>query len=174
MLCRARLLSSHRLLSVSSSSLRKPLVALASFSLSARFSSTRPPRAGMSSSPITKIVRFVSADGATHLGEPIDGTEEANLLTGDLFTPSSLQRTGQKAAIAKYLTPFDPVSVPCVGLNYKDHAHESGMDLPKKPMIFYKSLASEPFSSPSIRSPSPPSPLGRSPPVPFAAVCAAR
>ena len=100
----------------------------------------------MSSSPITTIVRFVAADGATHLGEPIAGTEDANLLSGDLFTPSSLQRTGQRAAISKYLTPFDPVSVPCVGLNYKDHAHESGMELPKKPMIFYKSLASAALS----------------------------
>ena len=140
MISLARLLPSHRLLSTS---LSRPLTSLTSFSHSARLFASRAPRPTMSSSPITKIVRFTSADGATHLGEPISGTEDAHILTGDLFNPSSLQRTGEKKAISKYLTPFDPVSLPCVGLNYSDHVSESKMDAPKtQPMIFYKSVAS--------------------------------
>ena len=111
------------------------------------------------SSPITKIVRFTTADGSTHLGEPIDGTEDAHVLTGDLFTPSTLQRTGAKATIRKYLTPLDPISMPCVGLNYRDHAHEANMDLPKAPMIFHKNIASAnlPLHPPPVASPLQPS-----------------
>jgi 2,4-didehydro-3-deoxy-L-rhamnonate hydrolase len=39
-----------------------------------------------------------------------------------------------------------PVSMPskivCIGLNYSDHAAESGMDLPKEPVVFFKSTTS--------------------------------
>ena len=94
------------------------------------------------SSPITKVVRFIGPDGATHLGEPIPNSSDAHVLTGDLFSPASLHRTGQRLPISSFLSPIDPVSLPCVGLNYRDHAHEAHMDLPKKPMIFYKSIAS--------------------------------
>ena len=124
------------------------------------FTSPRAPRSAMSSA-VTKIVRFQTTDGTTHLGEPIPGTEDAHILTGDLFTPSSLQRTGAKAAIGRYLTPFDPVSMPCVGLNYKDHAHEANMDLPKNPMIFHKNIA----SAPPLPSPPLLCPLSALPPV---------
>jgi 2-keto-4-pentenoate hydratase/2-oxohepta-3-ene-1,7-dioic acid hydratase in catechol pathway len=32
-----------------------------------------------------------------------------------------------------------PSKIICIGLNYRDHAAESGMDLPKEPVIFFKS-----------------------------------
>ena len=32
-----------------------------------------------------------------------------------------------------------PSKIVCVGLNYRDHAAESGMDLPKEPVLFFKS-----------------------------------
>ncbi len=32
-----------------------------------------------------------------------------------------------------------PGKIVCIGLNYRDHAAESGMDLPKEPVIFFKS-----------------------------------
>jgi 2,4-diketo-3-deoxy-L-fuconate hydrolase len=32
-----------------------------------------------------------------------------------------------------------PSKIICIGLNYKDHAKESGLDLPKEPVIFFKS-----------------------------------
>ena len=31
-----------------------------------------------------------------------------------------------------------PSKIVCIGLNYRDHAAESGMDLPKEPVIFFK------------------------------------
>ncbi|MCE9533361.1 MAG: fumarylacetoacetate hydrolase family protein [Planctomycetes bacterium] len=40
---------------------------------------------------------------------------------------------------AKYLAPVvDPQKIVCVGLNYKDHAEESKMAIPKEPVLFSK------------------------------------
>jgi len=36
------------------------------------------------------------------------------------------------------LPPTDPSKVVCVGLNYADHAAESGMDVPDRPWLFFK------------------------------------
>ncbi len=36
------------------------------------------------------------------------------------------------------MTPIDAVNVFCIGLNYKFHAKESAMALPKNPVIFAK------------------------------------
>ncbi|HEY6431395.1 MAG TPA: fumarylacetoacetate hydrolase family protein [Acetobacteraceae bacterium] len=40
-----------------------------------------------------------------------------------------------------------PVNYVCIGLNYADHAEESGMPIPKEPIIFLKSLGA--FSGPN-------------------------
>jgi 2-keto-4-pentenoate hydratase/2-oxohepta-3-ene-1,7-dioic acid hydratase in catechol pathway len=36
------------------------------------------------------------------------------------------------------LAPVDPSKVVCIGLNYADHAEESGSEVPDRPMIFLK------------------------------------
>jgi len=38
----------------------------------------------------------------------------------------------------KILPPTDPSKIICVGLNYRDHAEELGMEIPKEPIIFLK------------------------------------
>jgi 2-keto-4-pentenoate hydratase/2-oxohepta-3-ene-1,7-dioic acid hydratase in catechol pathway len=35
-----------------------------------------------------------------------------------------------------------PSKIVCIGLNYVDHAKESGMDIPKEPILFFKSTSS--------------------------------
>src|SRR5262249_1940273 len=35
-----------------------------------------------------------------------------------------------------------PSKIVCIGLNFRDHAAESGMDLPKEPVIFFKASSS--------------------------------
>jgi len=40
-----------------------------------------------------------------------------------------------------YLPPVDPRSIPCIGLNYHDHAHEANMKIPSFPVLFYKNPA---------------------------------
>jgi 2-keto-4-pentenoate hydratase/2-oxohepta-3-ene-1,7-dioic acid hydratase in catechol pathway len=45
----------------------------------------------------------------------------------------------QPAASAKLLAPvLDPRKIVCLGLNYRDHAAESGAPLPKEPILFSK------------------------------------
>jgi len=38
----------------------------------------------------------------------------------------------------EFLTPVEPSKIVCVGLNYKDHANELDMELPKEPLLFMK------------------------------------
>ena len=38
----------------------------------------------------------------------------------------------------KLLTPVEPSKIVAVGLNYKDHAAELGMELPDEPVLFLK------------------------------------
>src|SRR6266511_3733882 len=43
------------------------------------------------------------------------------------------------AASAKLLPPIpDPPKIVCLGLNYRDHAAESGAPIPKEPVLFSK------------------------------------
>jgi 2-keto-4-pentenoate hydratase/2-oxohepta-3-ene-1,7-dioic acid hydratase in catechol pathway len=49
------------------------------------------------------------------------------------------QAASVPAAAAKLLAPIpDPQKIVCVGLNYRDHAAESGMAIPREPVLFSK------------------------------------
>ncbi|RQG95364.1 fumarylacetoacetate hydrolase family protein [Natrarchaeobius chitinivorans] len=70
-------------------------------------------------------VRFIDPAGTTRTGEWIDGTIEF----GDQeYDPADV----------RILPPSDPSKIVCIGLNYEDHAEESGMDLPERPWLFLK------------------------------------
>lgn len=43
-----------------------------------------------------------------------------------------------KLDLVDILPPTNPSKVVCIGLNYKDHAKEFNMDLPKEPLLFMK------------------------------------
>jgi 2-keto-4-pentenoate hydratase/2-oxohepta-3-ene-1,7-dioic acid hydratase in catechol pathway len=48
-------------------------------------------------------------------------------------------RAPEVAAAARIGSPIArPSKIVCIGLNFRDHAAESGMDLPKEPVIFFK------------------------------------
>src|SRR5947209_7428067 len=54
---------------------------------------------------------------------------------------AALPRGGRKhdPARATLLAPVpDPAKIVCLGLNYRDHAAESGMDVPSEPILFSK------------------------------------
>jgi len=38
----------------------------------------------------------------------------------------------------RFLPPVEPTKIVCVGLNYRDHAEELGMELPEEPVLFLK------------------------------------
>jgi 2-keto-4-pentenoate hydratase/2-oxohepta-3-ene-1,7-dioic acid hydratase in catechol pathway len=84
-----------------------------------------------------KIIRYIDSQGNTDYGTlKSDGTAER--LTGDLF--AGLSPSGQPADISKLLAPLAPSSILCVGLNYKHHAAESGMQTPERPILFVKGI----------------------------------
>ena len=63
-------------------------------------------------------------------------------LEGDLFSDFS---AGKEAAVLEEVKLLAPVEVPniiAIGLNYRQHAVETGADIPERPVIFLKSTSS--------------------------------
>ena len=81
-----------------------------------------------------KIVRFL-AGGVEHLGRQHDDAR-VTLLEGDLFGP--LRDTGRVVQVEKLLAPLEPRDIICVGLNYRQHAAETGAEIPSHPVMFMK------------------------------------
>ena len=82
-----------------------------------------------------RIIRFLDEQGQIRFGQK-SGEGEAQLLTGDLYT--GLESTDQTIAVAKILSPIAPTNILCIGLNYREHAAESGMPPPEHPILFMK------------------------------------
>lgn len=63
-------------------------------------------------------------------------------LTGGIFT--SLQKTGSIVPLSevRLLSPCTPSKIVCIGLNYRDHAEECNIPLPKSPVVFLKPSSS--------------------------------
>jgi|TARA_B100001971_G_scaffold214470_1_gene252124 2-keto-4-pentenoate hydratase/2-oxohepta-3-ene-1,7-dioic acid hydratase in catechol pathway len=58
------------------------------------------------------------------------------LIDGDIF--SNYKVTKEKANISKILSPINPKSILCIGLNYKKHAAEGNDKIPEYPILFMK------------------------------------
>ncbi|CAN5615072.1 hypothetical protein BH09VER1_BH09VER1_22100 [soil metagenome] len=84
-----------------------------------------------------KILRFLDPQGAIQFGQS-HSESETELLSGDLFT--GFRPTGQPATVSKLLAPLAPVSILCIGLNYRHHAAETGAKIPEYPVLFVKGL----------------------------------
>ena len=82
-----------------------------------------------------RIIRFLDEQGEQHYGQDA-GANQARILSGDLY--SGLELTGQSTAVVKLLAPVAPPNIFCIGLNYREHAAESGMPLPEHPVVFMK------------------------------------
>jgi 2-keto-4-pentenoate hydratase/2-oxohepta-3-ene-1,7-dioic acid hydratase in catechol pathway len=84
-----------------------------------------------------KIIRYLDSRGAVHHGaEQPDGS--ARRLDGDVYGAPFL--TGEKADVARLLAPIAPTQILCIGLNYRQHAAETGAKLPERPILFVKGL----------------------------------
>ncbi len=86
-----------------------------------------------------KILRFMDQGGCIRYGQPVDD-RTALIVEGDLFTSPRVTKT--KMGIVKRLAPVDPPNVIAIGLNYRKHAAESNMALPKAPVVFLKATTS--------------------------------
>lgn len=85
------------------------------------------------------IGRFQKGDDIFH-AKVIDG--EIFRLRGDLFGSPSFEKTATKIKGLRTLTPVVPSKVIAVGLNYADHARETGKPLPAHPLFWIKATTS--------------------------------
>src|SRR5687768_5664658 len=91
-------------------------------------------RAGRYNTPM-RLVRFLSG-GAEHFGRQLDDSTAVEI-EGGLF--GARRETGRRLPIEKLLAPLVPADILCIGLNYREHAAESGSAIPENPMLFIKS-----------------------------------
>lgn len=99
----------------------------------------------------SRLVRFLAKDGRTYYGDAIlpsgvtdiSQAKQARVVTGNIFGKHEV--TDEVADIRLLLSPLAPEdvrTVRCLGLNYALHAKESGLPLPKYPVLFYKPATS--------------------------------
>ena len=82
-----------------------------------------------------RIIRFLDEQNQIHFGLETD-EDRAQLLTGDLFF--GLEPIDQTVPVARLLAPVIPSNIFCIGLNYREHAIESGLGIPENPLVFMK------------------------------------
>lgn len=105
-----------------------------------------------------KLIRFGEA-GAEKPGLLLDSGKRVDVSSfckdfdEDFFTNNGIQKLqdylskneASLAAIDNGIRLGTPIARPskiiCVGLNYKDHAKESNMDIPKEPILFFKATS---------------------------------
>ena len=85
------------------------------------------------------IGRFQKGDDIFY-AKVVDG--ELYRLKGDVFGSPSFEKKPTKLKGLRTLTPVAPTKVIAVGLNYADHARESGKPLPKEPLFWLKAPTS--------------------------------
>lgn len=85
-----------------------------------------------------RVIRFLDDRGKIHLGHDFNGQDAAAI---DGQFPGEFRATDQRVAVAKLLAPIVPRAIICIGLNYRDHARETGADIPDQPVVFMKNPA---------------------------------
>ena len=85
------------------------------------------------------IGRFQKGDEVFH-AKVVDG--EIFRLHGDVFGSPSFDRKPSRLKGLRTLTPVTPSKIIAVGLNYADHARESGLPVPKEPLFWIKATTS--------------------------------
>ncbi|WKN31960.1 fumarylacetoacetate hydrolase family protein [Porifericola rhodea] len=92
--------------------------------------------------------------GVLHNEQMLDVSAFGEDFTEDFFANDGLNRLDQwlndhisdcpqLSESSRLASPIHkPSKIVCIGLNYKDHAAESKMDLPKEPIIFFKATSS--------------------------------
>jgi 2-keto-4-pentenoate hydratase/2-oxohepta-3-ene-1,7-dioic acid hydratase in catechol pathway len=81
-----------------------------------------------------RIARFLSA-GSVHHGVLVDDAT-ARLIIGSIY--DDFRVADSTVRIDKLLAPVVPTDILCIGLNYNDHAKETGGQVPDNPMLFMK------------------------------------
>jgi 2-keto-4-pentenoate hydratase/2-oxohepta-3-ene-1,7-dioic acid hydratase in catechol pathway len=85
------------------------------------------------------IGRFQKGDDIFY-AKIVDG--ELFKLRGDVYGSPSFEKKPTPFKGLRTLTPVNPSKIIAVGLNYADHARESGKPLPKEPLFWFKANSS--------------------------------
>ncbi len=92
-----------------------------------------------------KIIRCLDGKGnSVYASQQPDGA--ALKIAGNIF--DSFHATHEKVEVKKLLAPVQPVSIICIGLNYRKHAAETGAEFPEVPVVFFKGISAFRFSPP--------------------------
>ena len=110
----------------------------------------------------TVLCRFLDAEGRTLVGQPTATDDDgiptaAQLLASQDILGGDLTLTSETVAVSKLLAPISPVAIVCIGLNYAQHAAESGMAAPERPVVFMKTVSTlnhpgDPIDLPKIET----------------------
>jgi len=99
-----------------------------------------------------RMVRFLDDDGVVRFGcAPAADYRDAELCEGQL--PGGLAPMGRRVRVFKLLCPIDPRAILCIGLNYRQHAAETGAELPERPVLFMKNTGAAHHPGEAIRLP---------------------
>ncbi|RDA91492.1 hypothetical protein CP533_4569, partial [Ophiocordyceps camponoti-saundersi (nom. inval.)] len=94
-----------------------------------------------------RLIRFLGRDNRIYYGDAllppgvndVAAATRARIIDGNIFAQHSV--SDRAVDIRRLLPPLDAShvgTVRCLGLNYADHARETGMPKPKFPVLFYK------------------------------------
>ena len=82
-----------------------------------------------------KIIRYLNDQDEPQFGsQKNDGT--ITRIEGCIF--NNYKETDEKVSVKKLLTPVEPSTILCIGLNYRKHAEEGGAEIPENPVLFMK------------------------------------
>jgi len=111
------------------------------FASEANEANTTPKKKGALAS---RICRFVDHEGVERLGQPFDNPYNELLMVADPFESKDGSNEARLVLepplkMAKMLHPIPVVpSIICCGLNYKKHAEEVGIPIPRSPVLVSK------------------------------------
>jgi 2-keto-4-pentenoate hydratase/2-oxohepta-3-ene-1,7-dioic acid hydratase in catechol pathway len=83
-----------------------------------------------------RIIRYLDPVGAAHYASAAPDGGPALRIQGDIF--GKFEVTSEPADVRKLLAPIAPVAILCIGLNYRQHAIETGARIPSHPVLFMK------------------------------------
>jgi len=86
------------------------------------------------------VVDLTAATGFKDMKSLLEGGEKSLKIASDAFTSGKHRLPLQDIKIRAPI--YNPEKIICVGLNYSDHAKESGMQIPPEPVLFSKFASS--------------------------------
>lgn len=101
--------------------------------------------------PRMRIARIIDASGKSHFASPTDTPGRFSGLQGSWET--GFMPDGRALEATRLLAPIAPTAVFAIGLNYRDHATETGAPIPEYPVVFMKNIRSVIGPGDTIRLP---------------------